>query len=123
MAEAQTVVVVDDDPAIRTAMGRVLRAGGFAPVSFGSAEEFLAASPREAPVCFVLDIHLGAMSGLELQRLLKVGGSTVPVIVMTAHDEPRLRDEAARNGCMAYLLKESDADVLLGLLRSLPSRG
>jgi FixJ family two-component response regulator len=121
MADVQKVVVVEDDPAMRTALGRLLTAGGYAPVSFGSAEEFLAASPRDRPVCFVLDIHLGAMSGLDLQRLLKVGGSDVPVILMTAFDEPRLRDEAARNGCLAYLLKGGDADELLGLLRSLSS--
>ena len=119
MPDPRKVVVVDDDPAMRTALGRLLTAGGYTPLSFGSAEEFLAASTRDRPVCFVLDIHLGAMSGLDLQRLLKVGGSTVPVIVMTAFDDPRLRDEAARNGCLAYLLKGSDCDELLGLLRSL----
>jgi FixJ family two-component response regulator len=121
MPDPQKVVVVEDDSAMRTALGRLLAAGGFTPLSFGSAEEFLAASPRDLPVCFVLDIHLGAMSGLDLQRLLKVGGSKVPVILMTAFDEPHLRDEAARNGCLAYLLKGSDADELLGLLRSLSS--
>jgi FixJ family two-component response regulator len=119
MPDLPTVVVVDDDLAIRTAVGRVLRAGGFVPVSFASAEEFLAASPRVLPICFVVDIHLGAMSGLDLQRLLKAGGSTVPVIVTTAFDEPHFRDEATRNGCLAYLPKGSDADVLLDLLRSL----
>jgi FixJ family two-component response regulator len=121
MTELQKVVIVDDDAAMRTALGRLLTAGGYAPLSFASAEEFLAASPRDRPVCFVLDIHLGAMSGLDLQRLLKVGGSKVPVILMTAFDEPCLRDEAARNGCLAYLLKGSDADELLNLLRSLSS--
>jgi FixJ family two-component response regulator len=115
----RTVVVVEDDPALRTAVGRLLQAGGFAPVSFGSAEEFLAANFRGDPICFVLDIQLGGMSGLELQRLLRIGGSPVPVIIMTAFDERQYRDEAARNGCLAYLLKESDADVLLNLLKSL----
>jgi FixJ family two-component response regulator len=119
MPNRQKIVVVDDDPGMRKALGRLLTAGGYAPVSFGSAEEFLAASPRDRPVCFVLDIHLGAMSGLDLQRLLKVGGCTVPVILMTAFDEPHLRDEAARSGCLAYLLKGSDADELLGVLRSI----
>ena len=120
MLDHPTVAVVDNDLATRTALGRLLRAGGFVPLSFGSAEEFLAASPRIPPVCLVLDIHLEAMSGLALQRLLKTGGSTVPVIIMTGFDEPELRAEAELNGCLAYLLKESDADVLLGLLRSIP---
>ena len=91
MPDRQKIVVVEDDPGMRTALGRLLTAGGYSPVSFGSAEEFLAASPRDRPACFVLDIHLGAMSGLDLQRLLRVGGCTVPVILMTAFD-----DEATR---------------------------
>jgi len=114
-----TVVLVDDDPTIRTALGRLLTAGGFTPMCFDSAESFLAANQRGEALCFVLDVQLGAMSGMELQRLLKAGGSTVPVILMTAFDDPRLRHEATVNGCLAYLLKQSDADVLLGLLRSL----
>ena len=43
----------------------------------------------------------------------------MPVILMTAFDEPHLRDEAMRNGCLAYLLKGSDANELLGVLRTL----
>jgi FixJ family two-component response regulator len=119
MAPVATVVVVEDDPATRTALGRLLRASDFEPLTFCSAEQYLASTPGEPPLCFVFDIHLGGMSGLELQHHLKAGGSTVPVIIMTAFNEPCLKEEASRNGCLAFLSKESDSDVLLDLLRSL----
>jgi FixJ family two-component response regulator len=119
MLERATVVVIEDDPACRTALSRVLQAGGYRPVGFGSAEEFLAATPDAVPVCYVLDIDLGGMSGLELQAILKSRGSKIPVIVMTAFDDPRFRKQANANGCLAYLAKGSDADVLLGLLQGL----
>lgn len=112
---------MEDDPACRTALSRLLQASGYGPVSFESAEAFLEASVTPDPVCYVLDIDLGGMSGLELQGILKSRGSKVPVIVMTAFDDRRFRKQAALNGCLAYLAKASDADVLLNLLQSLPN--
>jgi DNA-binding NarL/FixJ family response regulator len=66
----------------------------------------------------VLDIQLGGMSGLELQRKLKASGSRVPVIVMTAFDDVHIREEAIRIGCLGYLDKAADLDVLVDLIRS-----
>ena len=43
---------------------------------------------RNVPLCLVLDVRLGGMSGLDLQRMLSAEGSTLPVIVVTAHDDP-----------------------------------
>src|SRR5262245_56342334 len=112
------IVVVEDDLATLRALGRVLRAGGFEPATYSSAEAFLAAPPERRPACLLLDIQLGGMSGLQLQRELKARGSTVPVVVMTAFDEQRLRDEAYENGCAGYLDKVADIDELLMLIRS-----
>lgn len=123
MSDRPTVVLVEDDPAFRTALSRLLQAGGYSSVSFGSAEEFLDGPSPANPLCLVLDIDLGGMSGLELQGTLKSRGSKVPVILMTAFDDPRFRAQANANGCLAYLTKASDADVLLGLLQSLVRRG
>lgn len=113
------VVVVEDDSATLKALGRVLRAGGFEPVPYRSAEEFLASPPLRLPVCLVLDIKLGGMSGLDLQRHLRAMGSSLPVIVMTAVDDDRVREESYQLGCTAYLSKESDGEILLDLIRSL----
>ncbi len=119
MSDCPTVVVVEDDTACRTALSRLLRAGGYFPISFGSAEELLAVPLSVDPVCYVLDIHLGGMSGLELQGILKSRSANVPVILMTAFDDPQFRKQASLNGCLAYMAKGSDAGVLIDLLHSL----
>ena len=83
-----------------------------------AAEAFLASPPKHGAHCIVLDIQLGGMSGLELQRKLKANGSRLPVIVMTAFDDVHVREEATRIGCLGYLDKAADLDVLVSLIRS-----
>jgi FixJ family two-component response regulator len=112
------IVVVEDDLATLKALGRVLRAIGFEAATYSSAEDFLESPPARRPACLVLDIQLGGMSGLQLQRELNARGSTVPVVVMTAFDDERIRDEAYENGCAGYLDKVADIDELLVLIRS-----
>ena len=55
--------------------------------------------------CLLLDIHLGGISGIELQRRLTASGSKWPVIFMTASDDEAARNEAMDVGCIAYLRK------------------
>lgn len=112
------VAVVENDTAVLTAYARVLRAGGFDPVTYRSAEDFIASPPPKRPRCVVVDMRLDGMSGLDLQRHLTSLGSTIPVIVMTGLEDSRLRDEARRIGCAAYFDKETDIEVLLDLIRS-----
>jgi FixJ family two-component response regulator len=116
---APLVAVVEDDAACLRALGRVLRAGGCDVMLCGSAEEALTAPLPRRPACFVVDMQLGAMSGLDLQARLNARGSTVPVIVLTALDDDRTRAEARRLGCVAFLDKGSDIDVLLTIVRGL----
>jgi FixJ family two-component response regulator len=113
------VVVVEDDPASRKTLARVLRAGGYEPAVYSSAEEFLAHPPASSAIGLLLDVHLGGMSGLDLQRRLRDDGSTLPVIIITAFDDARSRERAERLGCFAYLRKPCEAETILGLLRDL----
>ena len=117
------IVVVEDDLPTLKALGRVLRAAGFETATYSSAEDYLAAPPVRDAHCLLLDIHLGGMSGLDLQRHLRAHGSDLPVIVMTAFDDAYVRDEATRIGCAGYLDKAADIDVLLSLIRSFPQSG
>jgi FixJ family two-component response regulator len=117
MIPVPLVAVVEDDAGLLAALGRALRAAGFATAAFCSAEDFLAAPPSGAH-CLVLDNHLGGMSGLDLQRYLRARGSVLPIILMTAFDDTGARSEAERLGCAGYLHKEADLDVLVRLIRS-----
>lgn len=118
MLSGPLVVVVDDDPAVLKAFGRVLRAAGFDTATYSSAEDYLAAPPTRRVHCLVLDVQLSGMSGLDLQRLLRSRGSTLPVIILTAFDDETVRRDAWTAGCAGYFDKQTDVDVVLRLIRS-----
>jgi FixJ family two-component response regulator len=96
-----TIVVVEDDASMSQAIERILRAGGFSPLVFGSAEAALDAGAVSAD-CLVLDIFLPGMSGLDLYRRLASRDEEVRAVFITAHDEPAVRKEAESMGtCLA----------------------
>ena len=113
------VVVVEDDPASQKTLARVLRAGGYEAALYASAEELLSSPRQSCPIGLLLDVHLSGMSGLDLQRRLRNEGSTIPVIIITAFDDARSREQAERVGCVAYLRKPCEAETILALLRRL----
>jgi FixJ family two-component response regulator len=119
MSSGPLVAVVEDDAGSRKTLGRVLRAGGFDAELYESAEEFLAARRDPATIGILLDLHLGGMSGLELQEQLNAVGSRLPVIVMTGIDDPQVERVARQLGCRAFLRKPCEAETILSLLRTL----
>jgi len=98
------IVVVEDDASMSQAIERILRIGGFATAVFPSAEAVLEAGAMIAAQCWVLDVQLPGMSGLDLYRRLALRAE-VPAIVITAHDEPSIRAEAENLGVRSYLPK------------------
>jgi FixJ family two-component response regulator len=112
------VAVVDDDEDVCRSLGRLLRAAGMQPITYHSAEAFLADSKHPAFDCLVLDVQLGGMSGLELSERLAAEGGHTPFICITAHDEAEVRARAAAAGCAAFFRKtDSGADVLAAIRR------
>jgi FixJ family two-component response regulator len=114
----QSIVLVEDDTGMSKAIERLLRAAGFQSVSFASAEELLQTAAADSAACLVLDIHLPGLSGLELGRLLIGSGRAKPIVFITGEDEPSLRDEAQRLGCIAYFHKPFDGSALLEAIRA-----
>jgi FixJ family two-component response regulator len=113
------VAVVDDDESLCRSLGRLLRAANIQPVTYASAEAFLADNKHPKFDCLVLDIHLGGMSGIELGQRLVAEGGRAPFIFITAHDDPETRARAEAAGCMAYFRKtDSGADVLEAIRRA-----
>jgi two-component system response regulator FixJ len=83
----------------------LLETSGFGVRSFTSAGALLADEHALDADCLVLDIHLPDMNGFDLQRHLAARGSTMPVIVITAHDDVMHRRAARDIGAFAYLTK------------------
>ncbi len=111
------VAVVDDDESVCRSFSRLLRAAGFQPVAYLSAEAFLEDGKRPQFDCLVLDIQLGGMSGVELRdRLLAVRDFT-PVVFITAHDEPEVREQALAARCCGYFRKTDPAAVVIEAIR------
>lgn len=107
------VAVVDDDENLRRSFARLLRAAGMHSIAYASAEAFLEDTARPQFDCLVLDIELPGLSGLELQESLNASGISVPVLFITAFDEPRSRERAYAAGCAGYFRKtDSGRDVL-----------
>jgi FixJ family two-component response regulator len=113
----KSVAIIDDDASANRALGRLLRGAGFDPRGFDSAESFLADPMRPSFGCLLVDIQLTGMSGLELQRRLQVEGSRLPVIFITAHDDPAAREEAVRRGCRAFFRKTDPGALIVDALR------
>ena len=82
-----TVCIVDDDPSVLRALGRLLRSLNLRPVVFASAGELLSDPRRHDAACFLLDVQLPAMDGFELASRLKAEATTAPVIFITGHPE------------------------------------
>ena len=114
----QTLFVVDDDPAIRRALFRLARAMGYGAETYGSAEEFLADPPStdEEPGCILLDVSLPGLSGPELHMQLREDGWDVPVIYVTAHDDPLTRAAIEQTDAAATFAKPIEVAALLDMI-------
>jgi FixJ family two-component response regulator len=113
----ERVFVVDDDLAMLRGVARVLKQHGYDTVLFSSAEAFSGHDDYENVACIVLDINLKDGSGIELRHGLKAAGIYVPVIYMTANDNPVVRAAAVQSGCLAYLAKPFSANSLIEPLK------
>jgi FixJ family two-component response regulator len=107
------VFVVDDDPGTLKGVKRLLREHGYDSVLFPSAEAFQNYDDFDAGCCLILDINLNKESGIELRHRLKAAGISLPVIYITANDNPAVRIAALASGCIAYLTKPFTARSLL----------
>jgi len=104
--------VVDDDRFFRESMCRLMRSLGYTVDVFSSAAEFLASPLLAEAACLITDIHMPAMTGLELYRRLIDTGHTIPTILVTAFPNDVDRARALNDGVVCYLSKPVNEDHL-----------
>jgi len=102
---APMIYIVDDDEALRGALGSLLRSVGMQVQAFASAAAFLQRAAIDAPSCLLLDVRLQGISGLDFQAELLKSGSTMPVILMTGHGDIPMSVRAMKAGAVDFLTK------------------
>jgi FixJ family two-component response regulator len=111
--QTPTVFVVDDEPAVRKAVARVLRAADIPVEVFLSAEAFLSAHDPDAPGCLLLDMAMPGLNGLELQHALAERGGTLPIIFLSGNADVPISVAAMKNGAADFLTKPVRDELLL----------
>jgi two-component system, OmpR family, response regulator MprA len=119
---AMDVLVVDDEPAVRDALDRALRAEGYRVRTAGDGREALDRMAQEPPDVVVLDLLMPVMDGLEVARSLRAAGDRTPILVLTARDSVADRVEGLDAGADDYLVKPFALDELLARIRALLRR-
>jgi two-component system response regulator MprA len=116
------VAIVDDDAAIRTALGRALRMENYDVGLFEDGSSALRAIQLRAPDAIVLDLQLPDIDGLEVCRRIRRAGDATPILMLTARDAVNDRVEGLDVGADDYLVKPFDLTELLARLRALLRR-
>jgi FixJ family two-component response regulator len=122
--KSPVVYVVDDDDSARSGLMRLLRSAGFRVTAFSSGQEYLDFEFLEPKAILILDVRMPGMSGLDLQKRLQNNGVALPIIFLTAFEDPQARKEAMAAGASAFLNKPVDEKVLFAAIkRALESLG
>ena len=111
------VFIVDDDVAVRSALGSLIESAGWVPETFASAQEFLRRPRVAAPSCLVLDVSLPDINGLELQRRVATDRTDMPIIFISGYGDVPMTVRAMKAGAVEFLMKPFKDDVLLDAIR------
>jgi FixJ family two-component response regulator len=112
------VFIVDDDVSVRESLELLIRCVGWRPVTFASAQQFLAHPRVRVPSCLVLDLKLPGLNGLELQKCIAGDRFELPIIFITGRGDIPTTVKAMKAGAQEFLTKPFDDDVLLNAVRN-----
>jgi FixJ family two-component response regulator len=110
------IAIVDDDAAVREAIGRLVQSLGYDASTFGSAEEFLKSGQVSNTACLVLDVQMPGLSGIDLQDHLVARGHRIPIIFITGHPDENVRTRAMKVGAVGFLSKPYRHEELIGCI-------
>jgi two-component system, LuxR family, response regulator FixJ len=108
----RAVYVVDDEEPIRRALRLMLIVQGYAPTLFSSGPALLEIVDALVPGCFLLDIRMPDMDGIEVQRQLGARRPELPVVMMTGHGDLAIAAAALQNGAVSFIEKPFAKEAL-----------
>jgi two-component system, LuxR family, response regulator FixJ len=119
----QIVCLVDDDPSVLKANGRLVASSGWKVESFLDPIAFLRYAESYQPEVAVIDILMPLMDGLAVQARLRTISPSTRVIILTSKDDPSVRSKAMAAGASAFFLKPADDDEFLASIESALDEG
>ena len=117
------VAIVDDEEAVRAGLGSLLRSADLNAALFASAEEFFDQGDLARYSCVLSDIQMPGASGIDLLVAIRSARPELPVILMTAFPDERIRERAASEGAYRFLVKPCDPDEIIELAERLSEPG
>ena len=113
MSRDLEIAVIDDDQSFRMALVESLSSLGYGADGYASVEDYIGSTGGKSFDCVVTDIHMPGMSGLDLMKRLAAGGSTTPVVLITARSDTNLVAKAAAAGAACLLRKPFEINELI----------
>ena len=113
MSRDLEIAVIDDDQSFRVALVESLSSLGYGADGYASGEDYIGLIGRKSFDCVITDIHMPGMSGLDLMKRLAAGGSTIPVVLITARSDTNLEAKAAAAGAACLLRKPFEIKDLI----------
>ena len=110
------MVAVDDDFQVRESIESLVESAGYRSSVFSSAEEFLASGKLTDAACLITDVRMPGMSGVELQRRIRIERPALPIIFITAHYDEEVRQRALNEGAAVFMYKPFGPSDLLSAI-------
>ena len=107
------VYIVDDDPSVRRSLARVVRSANLQATVFATADKFFQSDYETSNSCLVVDAKMPGCGGLDMLSRLRHDRIPIPVIVVTAHDDPETKKAAEEAGAVGFFRKPVDSEALL----------
>jgi FixJ family two-component response regulator len=117
LSTEKILAIVDDEAAVRAGMGTLMRSIDVKAELFGSADCLLR-SDLGRYACILSDIQMPGRSGLELLASVRRSHPDIPVILMTAFPDDRVREQARLGGAYQFLTKPCDPDMIVDLVET-----
>ena len=122
MAQAPEISIIDDDDSVRISTGLLVRSLGFITHTFASAKDFLDSADLTGTGCLIMDVQMPAMTGIELQDLLRAQGHRVPIIFISAFPDQSIKTQALEGGALCFLSKPFQPAALIEYINLALSR-
>jgi FixJ family two-component response regulator len=122
VTQVPVISIIDDDDSVRLSTGRLVRSLGLSTYTFASAKDFLDSPQLTGTSCLIVDIQMPAMTGLELQDLLRSQGRSVATIFISALPDKSIKAQALEDGALCFLSKPFQPAALIECINVALSR-